>query len=208
MTTEELIRRLTAQSTPARYRAPWAVLGPGLIIGALAAVGLVALLMGVAMPASGGWLAAMIAFGLTLSGAGILALLSLLRPGADPGRPQRYLSSVAVLLALCVIAQLADTPSDYWSITKLLEAVVLYPLSIVAIALPVFGSLLIALRSEAPTRLALTGAALGLIAHGHPAFQSMTMCRTGRLSSGSTRASGSKAFGGCFPTANGSGSRR
>jgi len=177
MTTEELIRHLSAQATPVRYRAAWIVLGPGLIIGALAAVGLVALFMGVAAPESGGWLAATIAFGLTFSGAGLVALLPLLRPGADTRQPKRYIFAAAALLGVLLVIQLADTPSGFWSVARIFEAVVRCPLSIVAFALPVFGTLLIALRSEAPTHLNLTGAALGLTSGGIAAAAYALGCR-------------------------------
>jgi len=100
----------------------------------------------------------------TLLGAALLAVLRLSRPGARLGRvPAAMVAPVLAVWVLAAVVLLGAAPGER---SELLfgHSWRSCPFTIALLALPLFAASLCAMRDLAPTRLALAGAAAGLLA--------------------------------------------
>jgi hypothetical protein len=105
-----------------------------------------------------------------LAGAGGAAVTDLARPGGSP-RTAAVLGGLAVLamVTLALSQLLASAPDDYRPLLMGSTALVC-PWLIVGLAIPILVTGLWTMRTMAPTRLTLAGAAVGLLAGSASAF--------------------------------------
>ena len=97
-----------------------------------------------------------------LAGA-LLAVLRLSRPGANLGRvPAAIAAPVLALWLLAAVVLLSAAPGERDELV-LGESAATCPFTIALLSVPLFGAVLWAMRGLAPTRLALAGAAAGLL---------------------------------------------
>lgn len=162
MTTDELIARLSEQATPVRHHPTWKAVCPAMLLGALASILMVAMTAGVASARDLPSLVERIGPGVASAALGLLALLPLLTPGAADERTLDLFLGGAVLLVLLLVWQITAAPVDGPLFDQPLEVMVRGPVNVMILALPVAGAQFVAIRRTAPTRLCLTGAALGL----------------------------------------------
>jgi hypothetical protein len=165
MRTEDLIRTLAADAGAVRTR-PFA---PGLLVAALAggAFWLAILVWKFGAPAQSayaGWFWMKAAYSVLLAVAGLMATVRLARPGGRVGAVAWLaIATLAWLLMMAGQETMSAGPGQMahlwlgntWRIC---------PVRILILAAPVFAGALWMLRSAAPTRLALTGAAAGFFA--------------------------------------------
>ena len=104
---------------------------------------------------------------LWVAAAGFAMTAEAARPGGAPKRPARMAlaAAVAVIGALAVV-DLALTPASGWRAAWMGQSAMACPWRILAISAPAFAAIVWGLRSLAPTRLALAGAAAGVLAGG------------------------------------------
>jgi hypothetical protein len=167
MRTDELISMLAAGESAVEPHALQRRFAVALGWGAFGATLLMALLLGVRPDLSEAarlpmfWVK--LAFPAALLGGALLAVIRLSRPGVRLGRvPAALAAPVLALWIVSALVLLSAAPGqrdelifgDTWA-----EC----PLSVGLLSLPVFGALLWAMKGLAPTRLALAGAAAGLL---------------------------------------------
>jgi hypothetical protein len=167
MKTDDLIAHLSDNLAPARR---------GLVMGALLAglgggVALAVMAMMMTLKPRPDLQAAMAggAFWMKIGYTAALALVGLVivqrqaRAGADSKTPMLLLGVPVVALIVMAAVQLSEPQAD--SAALLMgQTWTVCPWLILLLALPVYAGLLLALRRLAPTRLALAGAAAGLVA--------------------------------------------
>ena len=94
----------------------------------------------------------------------VLAALRLSRPGARLGRvPTAVSAPVLAMWLLAGIVLLRAAPAERFELV-LGQSAASCPFTIALLSVPLFGAVLWAMRGLAPTRLALAGAAAGLLA--------------------------------------------
>jgi hypothetical protein len=167
MKTDELIALLAATPATAEGSAWRGRYGLALGWGAFGAALLMALLLGVRADLRDAvWLPMFwikLAFPGALFAAALFATLRLSRPGARLGRlPVALAAPVVAMWALGAVALLA-APGNRGELL-LGNSAVSCPLTIALLSLPLFVAAFWAIRGLAPTRLALAGAASGLLA--------------------------------------------
>ncbi|MGH6829213.1 MAG: NrsF family protein [Rhizomicrobium sp.] len=166
MKTDELTARLSADLVPAPSHYVSRVLAAGLGIGILASILLMLLAMGLradlstAMEASAFWMK--LAYTLSFVGLSFWMVERLGRPGASIKLPLRFLALPVVILLMLAIAQLTAPGADRTHLV-LGDSWDVCALDILTISLPAFLAVFWAVRQLAPTRLALAGAAAGLL---------------------------------------------
>ena len=97
-----------------------------------------------------------------LAGA-LVAVLRLSRPGANLGRvPAAIAAPVLALWLLAAVVLLSAAPGERDELV-FGESAATCPFTIALLSVPLFGAVLWAMRGLAPTRLALAGAAAGLL---------------------------------------------
>lgn len=169
MKTQELIALIAEDATPVRHRsmAPrliGAALSGAVISAAILVVWLGLRPMGPAMHSPSFWMKA--AYGALIATAGMLTTVRLARPGgridAAVGLALAAAAWLAALAALETVRTAAPGMAQLW----LGDSWYVCPFRILALATPVFAAMLWWLRSMAPTRLALAGAAAGVCAGG------------------------------------------
>jgi len=171
MKTSDLIVALTAaDARPVRQAAPTASVAATAGIGAAAAVAVLALWLGFqplthAFGARWFWMKA--GFSLSLALSGFLLLVRAVRPGARLG----LVWMVIGVLALGAIGLMAAhtsmrAPPDRQTALWLGSTWRVCPWRILALAIPIYAAIVLGMRSLAPTRLGLVGAAAGLLAGG------------------------------------------
>jgi hypothetical protein len=171
MKTSELIAALVAaDGGPVRPSTPALRLAGAAVLGAALAAGVLALWLGyqpmsAAMRASWFWMKA--GYSLTLSLAGLLLLGRLARPGGRLGAAGLIVGALAIA-AMAMMAAHASmrAPADHRLALWLGDTWRMCSMRIVLLAVPAFVALILGLRRLAPTRLALAGAAAGLVAGG------------------------------------------
>jgi len=169
MKTSELIQ-LLAQSEPIQPVAPARRLMPAALGGAVAALGLLLLTLGLqplgsAVEASWFWMKA--GYGLSVALAGLLLLIPLARPGARIGLAGVAILAIGVLLmSMMAMHQAVRAPPGAATSLWMGHTWRVCPWRIAGLAIPIWLALIFALRGLAPTRLALSGAAAGLMAGG------------------------------------------
>ncbi|HEY5290643.1 MAG TPA: DUF1109 domain-containing protein [Caulobacteraceae bacterium] len=171
MKTSELIAVLaTADSAPVRPAAPANRIASAALVGATAALAILALWLGfqpLAAAAGASWFWMKAGYSLAAATAGFLLLVRLARPGARIG----FAGAAVGCAALFVIWMLAAHASmwasdDHRTALWLGETWRVCAFRILVLAAPIYAGVIIILRRLAPTRLALSGAAAGLLAGG------------------------------------------
>jgi hypothetical protein len=167
MKTADLIASLAASAAPA----PPAPVARGIAVASLAgaAVALAVLVawlglrpMHEAMRTASFWMKA--AYTVALSVAGAIAAVRLARPGGRLGAaPAIIVAAIAAMAALAALQILRAAPTDLAPLW-LGRSWKSCSLHILALAAPIYLALIVMLRRLAPTRLALAGAAAGLLA--------------------------------------------
>jgi hypothetical protein len=168
MKTEDLIEQLAAASAPPTRRSALIRFALWIATGALVTLVLVALLLGlrpdldVAMAGGLFWMK------LSYTGSlAFIALAGLSTLGRPEARPPRWLWAMLLpvaALAIVSIAEAAAMDRNAWMALWLGDTWRQCPVLIFTLAVPVFGALIFALRSFAPTRLRTTGALAGMAA--------------------------------------------
>ena len=168
MTTDDLIRSLSADLPPVPRHAIGRRLAMGIGAGGIVAIAVVALLLGFrpdflqAMHGFSFWMKA----GYTLSmavAAGII-VARLARPGRALGRTPWLLAMPVLLLAVTGAIELAQAPRSHWLAMWLGATWRICPWLVLLLSFPIFVGLLWSFRRLAATRLPLAGAAAGLCA--------------------------------------------
>jgi hypothetical protein len=167
MKTADLIASLAAVSTPT----PPARVGRGVTMASLlgAAIALVILIawlglrpLGEAIHMRSFWMKA--GYTIALSIAGAIAVLRLARPGGRLGAaPAIIAAAVGVMAVMATMGVLKTEPANLAALW-LGHSWQSGSLRIAALAAPVYLAVIVVLRRLAPTRLALAGAAAGLLA--------------------------------------------
>lgn len=169
MKTSELIAAL-AEAGPVRPVRPMNRLVLGAAAGVLAAILVLALWlgfqpMGAALHASWFWMKA--GYSLTMAAVGLLLVVRLARPGTPTGAAWLVLGALA-LAAIWTMAAHASmrAPADRQAALWLGATWRVCPWRILALATPIYLTLVLTIRRLAPTRLIQAGAAAGLLAGG------------------------------------------
>jgi len=168
MKTDALIAALAADTAPVAPGA--AARRLGLAAGAGAALALILILawlkprsdLVAALATPAFWMKA--SYTLALSLAGGLLTARLARPGGRTGPGRWVLAGAVAVVAVLGAISLALAAPDQRAAAWLGHSWTLCPWRILVAAAPVFVALVLALRRLAPTRLALAGAAAGLLA--------------------------------------------
>jgi hypothetical protein len=169
MKTADLISALAADSRPVEPAPVMGLLAAASLLGAFATGLVLAAWLGLrplgpAVHTGPFWMKA--AYTLALGLAGFLLACRLARPGSRPGRlPMIALLAMLVMLGLSVLELSRAPPGSMRSILMGHTAAVC-SLRILVLSVPVYFGAIFALRRLAPTRLALTGAAAGMLAGG------------------------------------------
>ncbi|MDB5601051.1 MAG: hypothetical protein JWN71_3095 [Xanthobacteraceae bacterium] len=113
---------------------------------------------------------------LSLAAASLFLVLRLARPAAELRPAAIALRIVLLILATGVGVELMTLPSVWWQTVATGKNAMVCLQAIPALAIPLLIGILLALRSGAPTRPALAGAAAGLLAGGLAATLYATHC--------------------------------
>jgi len=168
MKTEDLIEQLAASAAPPTRHAALVRFALWIATGSLVALVLVALVLGLRPDLDAAMAGGL--FWMKLSYTGSLAFVSLAGLGAlsrPEARPPRWLWAMLLpvaALGLVSIAEAAAMDRNAWMTLWLGNSWRQCPVLICALAAPIFGALIYALRSFAPTRLRITGALAGMAA--------------------------------------------
>ena len=168
MRTDELIAMLARDAGPVEPGVPRRRYAVALGWGAFGTTLLMAIVLGVrpdlteAVRLPMFWVK--LAFPGALLAAAILAVLRLSRPGAPLGRmPALLAAPVLAMWLLAAVVLLAAVPADRGELLLGFSAASC-PFAIALLSVPLFVAALWAMKGLAPTRLALAGAASGLLA--------------------------------------------
>lgn len=170
MKTDELITLLARDATPVKRRALPMRIGAFALLGAGIALALLVAWLGIrpdlAAAASGMtyWMKTIYTFGLGVAGFALVERLS--RPGARGRAGWLIAGALAGVMVLIAAMQLMATPADQMAPAFMGSSWDKCPWRILVLALPGLAIGLGAMRSLAPTRPALAGAAIGLLAGG------------------------------------------
>ena len=169
MKTDRLIDMLSTNVEPARRSDIWKTLAFALVVGLVAAFGVMLVTVGerpnLTAPSNLDFVAVKLAFALVVIIASGIALLRLAKPGGERLRLAPYLLPVTFALVMGSIVGLdlvisAHAPglmgSDTWMCIGCIPLFAILP----------FAALLLALRRAAPTDLRRAGALAGLLAGG------------------------------------------
>ena len=168
MKTDALIAALAERTTPVAPRAPLRAIGLACLVGAAGATILLFAWLGprpdlhLAMRTAGFWIKQ--AYTLWLAIAGLALAERLSRPGGRPGRVVWLLVAGFTAIVLAGAVAVAASPPEQRMLMVMGGSWRVCPWRIVVFSLPAFAALLMGLRHLAPTRLALAGAAAGLLA--------------------------------------------
>jgi len=168
MQTSELITQLSENAAPVPRAAPLHKLAVALFGGvAVSFVVMWAWLgprpdMASAVWTAGYWIK--FGYSLAMSAAALWLAERLSRPGAHIVQPSRFLVATFLLLAVAACIQFGTAPALLRGKLIMGSSANVCPWRIVALSLPVFVCISLALRRLAPTRLVLAGIAAGLVA--------------------------------------------
>ena len=168
MDTDTLIDRLARDTAPVPRHAAPLRLGLALVAAMAGVLVLVASTLGfrpdldLAMAGTMFWMK--LAYTGSLALVAIVALTGLMRPEARPSRWLWLLGVPIALLGLVSAHELATMPADDWAAMWFGHSWRVCSGLIFAFALPIGGALMLVARRLAPTRLAATGAIIGLAA--------------------------------------------
>jgi len=179
MKTDDLIEAL-ARGSEAPKALVWPRLAFALIVGLLIAVGLVLTFFGMRPDIGAARMMVLMKAGFAALGAGVVLplLLQLAKPGRGPGWRIAAIGGFALLCVGAVaVALMGGDPStrfEAWTGGAFPWCIVLIPL----LATPTAALLGWLVRDLAPTRLAMTGAALGAVSGGVGAMAYAMYCPT------------------------------
>ncbi|MDZ4776865.1 MAG: DUF1109 domain-containing protein [Alphaproteobacteria bacterium] len=179
MKTNDLIDALARNSEAPKTRV-WPRLAFALIVGLLIAVGLVLTFFGMRPDIGAARMMVMMKAGFAALGAGVVLplLLQLAKPGRGPGWRLAAIGGFALLCAgVVAVALMGGDPStrfEAWMGGAFPWCIVLIPV----LATPTAALLGWLVRDLAPTRLAMTGAALGAVSGGVGAMAYAMYCPT------------------------------
>lgn len=183
MRTDDLIESLAREVEPAARKRPAAVIGRAGGVGLALALALMLMLLG-PRPDIGAALPmvfAKAAFSAALGALAIPAVLTLARPGGVLGRRLAVLlAGLGLSVAIGLVSLFGAAPGE--RIAALTGGAMPWCLVLIPVlASPVAGALVYAMRDMAPTRLAVTGAAIGGVAGGVGAMVYALYCPVDRL---------------------------
>ncbi|MEO7027134.1 MAG: DUF1109 domain-containing protein [Caulobacteraceae bacterium] len=172
MKTADLIAALASPSEGTTATPPSPVTGAivlAIVIGAVTAGGILLLWLGMrpmaeAIRTGAFWMKA--AYSVALAATGFLVTRRLARPGGRLGRAPLLAVAAVVILAILAVARMAHAEPGQTRALLMGHTWRDCPIRILVLAAPVFAAACLALRRLAPTRLALAGAAAGLLAGG------------------------------------------
>ncbi|QYD72446.1 DUF1109 domain-containing protein [Paraburkholderia edwinii] len=168
MNTENLIAVLAADAVPVGRHIVERRMFSALSIAACGA--LVLLLLSYGVRADLAWLVstpvfwAKVAFALAMAGAALVATVRLSRPGVAVGRAWAGLAAPAAIVVIVALTVLWFAPHDARAALVMGHTWRTCSLNIAALSVPGLVAILAVVRSLAPTRLRLSGAAAGLLA--------------------------------------------
>ncbi len=173
MKTDELISMLATGVTPVDPHLPAKRFATAVAIGAGGALLLMLAVLGLrhdlATVAQTPLFWAKVALPLAIAIGALRGALRLARPGARAGGAGLLVASPVAVVWIATLVMLALTPADERLAMVLGQTWKVCPFAISMLSIPGFVATLAALRSLAPTRLALAGAAGGLLSGaGHP----------------------------------------
>lgn len=168
MKTDDLIRILASSVEAVEPRALQRRYGMALGWGAFGATLLMAITLGVRPDIGEASLLPMfwvkLAFPAALLAAGLVATVRLARPGAPLGRVPFALAAPVLAIWLLAAVALVGAAPDARKALIFGDTWASCPFNVAMLSLPMFVAALWALKGYAPTRLALAGAAAGLLA--------------------------------------------
>jgi hypothetical protein len=169
MRTAELIAALAADAPKVRPTPVMRRMLAACTIGALVAAVALAIWLGLrplgeALVTRAFWMKT--GYTLALGLAGLLLVGRLARPGARIGRIPLIALAAVVAMGILSVMEMSRTPPGHMRAVWMGHTASVCSLRILALAIPVYLGSVWALRRLAPTRLALAGAAAGLLAGG------------------------------------------
>jgi hypothetical protein len=168
--TEDLISKLSEDVRSRPHNAAGLRFGFALAVGAAMSLALLILLVGIRpdIPSASAtlpfWMKWM--FTLGVMAAAYFVVRRLAQPAMAIGWLKMALAIPFVVVTAMGLGQLAILPPDQWESSIMGRTASICPVSIVGLAAPVFAALVWAFRRMAPTRLALAGAASGVLSAG------------------------------------------
>jgi len=167
MKTADLIASLAASAAPAPPVPVGRRVAVASLAGAVIALAVLVAWLGLrplheAMRTASFWMKT--AYTLALSVAGAIAVLRLARPGGRLGAAPAIVVAAIMAMAALALVEMSRTPPPGLAALWLGQSWQSCSLRILALAVPVFLCVIGVLRRLAPTRLALAGAAAGLLA--------------------------------------------
>ncbi|MHB8530620.1 MAG: NrsF family protein [Caulobacteraceae bacterium] len=166
MKTAELIAALAAQPAARPARAAWG-LAAWTAAGAATALAALALWLGfqpLGTVMGAAWFWMKMAYTWTLAGAGLAIVARLATPGRGAGLGPVILFAAVAVMAMASGNEIAHATGAQMPALLFGHSSNNCSLKILALAAPIYAAVVVALRRLAPTRLAQTGAAAGLLA--------------------------------------------
>lgn len=169
MSTKDLIERLSADARPVQRHSLRTIIWPSLSVGTFCALAIMVMSFGLRQDLQNAdvitQLMAKAVLGLIAMIAGLAALVPSLRPDMGSVLPKRILGATLLALGAIAVVHLAAR-CPMCSVLYLSANVARPPCVITLLAIAPFACLAFTVRSEAPTHLNVTGAALGLTSGG------------------------------------------
>jgi hypothetical protein len=167
MTTQNLIEALANDLVPVSTDHQHRDVGLAIGTGAVVTFGLVAFVYGVQPRldsfAHGAPFVMKSAYSLMLAAVALAMVLVLARPGVSARHQWRWLMGPVVGLAALAAFELLRLPMSAWPQAMMGSSWQQCPWRVVALSIPVFAGLCVAIRRQAPIDLRATGAAAGML---------------------------------------------
>ena len=169
MKTTDLIAALAAEAPAVRMAPVTRLVGLGVVVGAALALALLVAWLGMrdldqAIHTTAYWMKTL--YTLAFASSGLWLVRRLARPGGAPGGAAVLAAGAFAVMVVLAGVELAQAGPEQWRALWMGHTMPLCSLRILALSTPVYLGIAVALRRLAPTRLAMTGAAAGLLAGG------------------------------------------